>query len=78
MTRRGSTLLELLVVLVLVGFLFGIAVPALAAGPRRNTTHSVTDSLRAQAAREGRMVVGDFLIAFPDGRLLRRGAPDAR
>ena len=78
MTTRGSTLLELLVVLALVGFLFGIAVPALAAGPTRQGTLSVTDSLRAQAAGEGRMVIGDSLIAFPDGRLLTRGATDAR
>lgn len=74
----GSTLLELIVVLAIMGLLFGAAIPALAALPEDRAMRSPNDSLRAVAAAEGRLVRGDSALAFPDGRLLLRRAADAR
>lgn len=77
-SASGSTLLELIVVLAIMGLLFGVAVPAMTAIPEARSARSATDSLRAVAATEGRLVRGDSALAFPDGRLLLRGAADAR
>lgn len=77
-SRSGSTLIELIVVLALVALLFGVTIPALTAVPQRASTEESADSLRYAAVRSGAVLVGDSLVAFPDGRLLPRGAPDAR
>ena len=76
-TRRGTTLIELIVVLAIVALLFGVAVPALTAVPE-HPAEAAVDSLRLEAVRSGRVTRGDSLIALPDGRTLARGAPDAQ
>lgn len=70
---RGSTLIELIVVLALVAVLFGIAVPALTAVPETDRGLTVGDSLQLLSATTGHVVRGDSLVAFPDGRTLLRG-----
>ena len=77
-STTGSTLIELIVVLALVALLFGVTVPALTAVPSGISAQEATDSLRCAAVRSGLVVKGDSIVAFPDGRLLTRGAPDAR
>lgn len=77
-SNAGSTLIELIVVLALVALLFGVTIPALTAVPRNVGSEETTDSLRFASVRSGRVVIGDSLVAFPDGRLLIRGAPHAQ
>ena len=74
----GSTLIELIVVLVIVAILFGVTIPALTAVPAGASGHQGTDSLRLAAVRSGQVVRGDSLTALPDGRTLTGGGPDAR
>lgn len=76
-SASGSTLLELIVVLAIIGLLFGVTIPALTALPETRSARSVADSLRATSAAEGRLVVGDSIVAFPDGRVMVRVPADA-
>lgn len=76
--EAGSTLIELIVVLALVAVLFGIAVPALTAVPESERGLSARDSLQLRSAASGRVVRGDSLVAFPDGRTLPRGGHRAK
>jgi Tfp pilus assembly protein FimT len=73
----GSTLLELIVVLVILGLVFGLAIPVMTALPERSSVRSPTDTLRLVAVAEGRLVRGDSVVALPDGRLIARRGSDA-
>jgi prepilin-type N-terminal cleavage/methylation domain-containing protein len=77
MTARGSTLLELVVVLALVALLFGVAIPALTATPAAQD-RAAADNLRWAAVAAGAPRVNDSLLALPDGRTLARGGERAR
>jgi type II secretory pathway pseudopilin PulG len=70
--EAGTTLIELIVVLALVGLLFGVTVPALTAIPADGSGRQAADSLRVLAVRSGQLVVGDSLVALPDGRTFPR------
>lgn len=74
---RGSTLIELIVVLAIIGLVFGLAIPAMTALPVRASVSSPADTLRLVAATEGRLVRGDSAVALPDGRLIARRGSDA-
>jgi prepilin-type N-terminal cleavage/methylation domain-containing protein len=74
---RGSTLIELIVVLALIALLFGVAIPALTAIPAPGEGAGL-DSLRLAAVRSGEVVRGDSIVAFPDGRVVRTGGTDGR
>ena len=71
--EAGSTLIELIVVLVLIALLFGVTIPALTAVPRTASAEGSLDSLRYAAVRSGAVIIGDSVVAFPDGRTLARG-----
>lgn len=77
-SRSGSTLIELVVVLALVALLFGLTIPALTAIPAGAGTQQRSDSLRLAAVRSGTVMRSESVVAFPDGRLLARRAPHAR
>lgn len=79
----GSTLIEMIVVLVIVGLIFGLAVPALTAVPRGGVAVQPADSAVAVAVARGRPVLqrrdsGRTLLALPDGRVIVGGGTDAR
>lgn len=81
---RGTTLLELIVVLAIVGLLFGVAIPALTSVPAKAGDQSGLDSLRLASVRSGMVTHRarhDTVVAltvFPDGRLIGGGRHDAR
>jgi len=83
-TRRGTTLIELVVVLLLLGLLMGLVVPALTTVRSGRTASTAVDSVRLTAVRRGVPVVGRAndssaaFLALPDGRLLGVGSDSAR
>ncbi|HEV8400372.1 MAG TPA: prepilin-type N-terminal cleavage/methylation domain-containing protein [Gemmatimonadales bacterium] len=83
---RGVTLVELLVVLALLGLVFGVSGLALAslAEPRDSAAVSELRHARAEAIRSGEAVGADSVLFLPDGRAIGpgvdplTGAPNAR
>ena len=75
-TRAGTTLIELVVVLLLVGLLMGLVVPALTAVRHSAPGSATMDSIRLAAVRRGQPVARpatDSVTAFfalPDGRIV--------
>jgi prepilin-type N-terminal cleavage/methylation domain-containing protein len=77
MTRRGLTLLELIVVMTLLGILYAISAVSLATQRPDRSQDSPSESLRARALREGRALrIGSgtpetpWRLFLPDGRTL--------
>lgn len=74
--RRGTTLVELIVVLFLLALLMGLVVPALTAVPRQVSGGAAMDSLRLASVQAGRPLAHpatDSMPAFyglPDGRIV--------
>jgi prepilin-type N-terminal cleavage/methylation domain-containing protein len=80
--RRGMTLLELLVVLLLLGIMSGISALSLRPllGADRSDPAPTFAQRRDSAALTGRAVLwvdarGHLVRALPDGRVLRAGPP---
>lgn len=69
--REGSTLIELLIVLVVLALLTGLVTPALTAVPEVDASDAET-RVRLSAVRSGVTIVTDSLVALPDGRVIRR------
>jgi prepilin-type N-terminal cleavage/methylation domain-containing protein len=79
---RGSTLIELIVVLALMALLFGLVPAAILVSPTEAPDRQARQRARAKAIRTGeRVVVTDSLgrptLFLPDGRVLTsaRGSP---
>ncbi|MEO6059949.1 MAG: prepilin-type N-terminal cleavage/methylation domain-containing protein [Candidatus Limnocylindria bacterium] len=81
---RGTTLIELIVVLAIVGLLFGVAIPALTSVPPTVSDESGLDSFRLASVRSGAVTHRALrdtvaaMTALPDGRLIGGGRHDAR
>lgn len=75
-SQRGSTLVELIVVLALMALIFGLVPAALFAPSRGSPAQAAFQRARVEALRTGRRVVavdsmGRSSLFLPGGRILR-------
>jgi prepilin-type N-terminal cleavage/methylation domain-containing protein len=82
--KWGFTLLEMIVVLALCGFLLGLSGLAILSLSERSDNQQATRAIRADAIRSGSPRRADSVLFLPDGRAIGRcvdpmtGAPRAR